>query len=527
MIESTLMNNSIAESYDSMPYESHSFADSAPENLCSIANLFGLDGVDTKKCRVLELGCAAGGNIIPLACRNPKSEYIGIDLSSVQIKAGQKKISDLKLSNVQIKHISITDIDASFGKFDYIITHGVYSWVPPEVQAHILRICSENLSTRGLALISYNTYPGWKVKEILRDAMILRGTGHQDPYKKLSHARGMVNFLQEMTAPKSVMRTLIDSEVDLIRNAAPHYLSHEFLEEYNLPCYFKDFVAKAAEYDLSYVAEAEAHTMFVSNLGQQVAAPLLNECGNSQIMLEQYMDFLKNRPFRQTILTHKKQIAKLNYKITQDTIKIFEFFGRFTSTEKIDLDYIPVQFTSTRGATISVNQPIEKAALLTIDEAAPASLNFRQILEGAQKRLGSKLPIHADVIVSMLEKLIIQGLIRFRLAGTKVAAQLSEKPIVDELIRHDAEHQPQIGTSNLWHESVRLELIQQHILPKLDGKHDQAKLLKHLIDLSDKKIIQFSRHGNTLTDATDVKEAAQEHLKHALELCRSQALLIG
>jgi methyltransferase-like protein/2-polyprenyl-3-methyl-5-hydroxy-6-metoxy-1,4-benzoquinol methylase len=527
MIESTLMNNSIAESYDSMPYESHSFIDSSPENLCAITHLFGLEGVDTTKCKVLELGCASGGNIIPLACRNPKSEYVGVDLSSVQIKLGQKKIADLKLANVEIKHMSITDIDVNFGKFDYIIVHGVYSWVPPNVQEHILKICSQNLTPKGLALISYNTYPGWKVKEILRDAMILRGASHQDPYKKLSHARGMVNFLQEMTAPKSVMRTLIDSEIDLIRNAAPHYLNHEFLEEYNLPCYFKDFIAKAEQHNLAYVAEAEPHTMFVSNLGQQVAAPLLNECGNSQIMLEQYMDFLKNRPFRQTILTHKKQAAKLNYKIGHDVIKEFEFFGRFASAEKIDLDYIPTQFTSTKGSVFTISQPIEKAALLTINEAAPASLNFRQILEGAQKRLGSKLPIHADVIVSMLEQFIIQGLIRFRFSGTKIATQLSEKPIADNLVRYDAEHQPQVGTSNVWHESVRLELIQQHILPKLDGKHDQEKLLKHLIDLSNKNIVQFSRHGIVLKDAAEVKEAAQEHLKHALELCRNQALLIG
>ncbi|MFM2343710.1 MAG: hypothetical protein RLZZ210_318, partial [Pseudomonadota bacterium] len=479
------------------------------------------------KAKVLELGCASGGNLIPHAYRNPKSEYVGIDLSGVQIKAGQEKIQTLGLKNIKLEQISISDIKESFGKFDYIIVHGVYSWIPENVQQDILRICSENLSPKGLAFISYNTYPGWKVKEVMRDAMMLRGSQHSDPHKKLAHARGMVNFIHEMAAPNSIMRQLVDSEIDLIRNSAPHYLAHEFLEEYNSPCYFKDFVAKAEQNDLTYVGEAEPHTMFVGNLGQQVAAPLLNECGNSQVMLEQYMDFLKNRPFRQTILTHKKRASKIKYKIVSEDIKEFEFCGRFNSAEKVELDYIPTSFTNTKGIRLSVSQPIEKAAILTLSENAPSSLNFRQILEGAQKRLGSKLPIHADTLAALLEQLIIQGLIRFTIKGTHPTTQISKKPIADDLVRYDATKQPQVGTANLWHESVRLELIQQHILPKLDGKHTTEQLVDHLVKLATSNVIQFSRNGSVITSAEDIKISAQEHLTNALEVCRQQGLLIG
>jgi len=527
MTENETKQNSIAESYDTMPYESHPFPDTSPNHLSSVAKLFGLQTVDTSKARVLELGCASGGNIIPHAYKNPKSEYVGIDLSNVQIQAGQKKIDDLNLENIKLHHLSINDINKDFGKFDYIIVHGVYSWVPKHVQKDILRICSENLSAKGLAFISYNTYPGWKIKEVVRDAMILRGSSHTDPYKKLAHARGMVNFLHEMTANNSIMRSLIDSEIELIRNAAPHYLSHEFLEEFNQPCYFKDFVLNAEQYDLTYLAEAEPHTMFVSNLGQKVAAPLLQECGNSQIMLEQYMDFLKNRPFRQTILTHKNRASKIKYRINTEGVKEFEYYGRFFAKDAIELDYIPLEFTTSRNVKLTVAQPIEKAALITIHEAYPRSINFRQVLEGAQKRIGSKLPLHSDTIAALLEQMIIQGLVKFTLTGINASTIIDDKPLVEESVRYDAVNQVKTGTCNLWHESIHFDLIKQHLIPKLDGKHTIKDLLAHLVKLAKDDILTFSRNGMPLTTDEDIKQAADEHLTNALEFFRLNALLLN
>jgi 2-polyprenyl-3-methyl-5-hydroxy-6-metoxy-1,4-benzoquinol methylase len=120
--------------------------------------------------------CAAGGNLIPFAARHPEASALGVDLSTVQVSQGVAAIAHAGLSNVQLRAFNIADIDASFGQFDYIVCHGVYSWVPGPVQDAILRICSENLAPNGVAYVSYNVYPGWKSREIVRDAMILRGS---------------------------------------------------------------------------------------------------------------------------------------------------------------------------------------------------------------------------------------------------------------------------------------------------------------------------------------------------------------
>ena len=84
-----------------------------------------------RRCRVLELGCASGGNLIPMAMDFPDSEFLGIDLSARQIEAGKVHLANLKPRNIELRAASIMDVDAGYGQFDYIICHGVFSWVPP------------------------------------------------------------------------------------------------------------------------------------------------------------------------------------------------------------------------------------------------------------------------------------------------------------------------------------------------------------------------------------------------------------
>src|SRR5690606_28840927 len=116
--------------YDAVPYDSHPFPQTAVEHLQALAYLFGLDAPPPQQARVLELGCAAGGNLIPFAARHPESRALGVDLSSVQIGQGVQALAHTGLTNIELRALNITRIDASFGRFDYIICHGVYSWVP-------------------------------------------------------------------------------------------------------------------------------------------------------------------------------------------------------------------------------------------------------------------------------------------------------------------------------------------------------------------------------------------------------------
>ena len=136
-----------------------------------LAALFGMDPPEISSARVLELGCASGGNLIPHAVSYPQAQFVGVDLSHRQVVQGQSEITALNLKNIEIRHASITELEPGKEKFDYVICHGVFSWVPDVVQDHILELCHANLTPNGVAYISYNTYPGWHMRGMVRDMM--------------------------------------------------------------------------------------------------------------------------------------------------------------------------------------------------------------------------------------------------------------------------------------------------------------------------------------------------------------------
>src|SRR5688572_8322402 len=131
-------------SYDIIPYQSDPFPQTHPGVLATIGILFGMQTVPVEKCRVLEIACAGGGNLIPMALELPGSEFVGIDLSARQIKQAKETAEQVGLKNIRFEKKDILELNEDFGKFDYIIAHGVYSWVPNAVADRILEVCKKN-----------------------------------------------------------------------------------------------------------------------------------------------------------------------------------------------------------------------------------------------------------------------------------------------------------------------------------------------------------------------------------------------
>src|SRR5947209_3027657 len=165
-------NARLRDSYDAVPYESHPFAQSHPDRLAAVGTVFGMTPSLTRA-RVLEVGCAAGGNLLPMAASLPHWEFVGIDLSSVQIERGTADLRALGLAIARLLAMDLLDFDDALGTFDYIVAHGVLSWVPRPVQDKLFAVCAQHLGPQGIAYISYNTLPGWSSRRTVRDAMRL------------------------------------------------------------------------------------------------------------------------------------------------------------------------------------------------------------------------------------------------------------------------------------------------------------------------------------------------------------------
>ena len=116
---------------------------------------------------MLELGCGNGSNLNPMAYSLPGSTFLGVDYALAPIDEARRMVAECGLTNVEFRHQDIRDVDASIGTFDYVICHGVYSWVPPEVADRLLAAIGAVLAPNGVAFVSYNTLPGCHMRRVV------------------------------------------------------------------------------------------------------------------------------------------------------------------------------------------------------------------------------------------------------------------------------------------------------------------------------------------------------------------------
>ena len=195
-------------SYEVVPYKGRPAGESHPDTLATIATLFGLKPSSVPQARVLEIGCASGENLVPMAAELPEGRFLGIDSSERQVAEGRATIEAAGLGNVELRRMDLRDAGPELGTFDYIVCHGVFSWVTPEVQRGILSLIAATLAPAGLAYVSYNTYPGWHMRGIVRDAMLFHIDGDVDPREGIRKGRRGPRFPR--AAPLGTGELLLD-----------------------------------------------------------------------------------------------------------------------------------------------------------------------------------------------------------------------------------------------------------------------------------------------------------------------------
>jgi SAM-dependent methyltransferase len=299
--------DAIRLAYDTLPYRSDAFSFTHPSRLGAIGQLYGLDCVLPRRSRVLEIGCASGGNLLPMALGCPEASFVGVDLSSKQIDTARRTALELDIRNVRFIAADVRALPTDLDVFDYIICHGVYSWVPREVKQSILRVSRSHLADGGAAMISFNAYPGWhqvdRLRTLLDAAVVEAGGSSLSPLEAVEAAKSWAKKLTYRSATDSgdalIDRTL-RSEAELFLSGDIEYLYHEFLNRVNEPERISEFLADAHVFDLQYVADAH----WLANGLFDRAEVLLPPTGPtvSRGEREVLVDSLLNTRFRHVIL---------------------------------------------------------------------------------------------------------------------------------------------------------------------------------------------------------------------------------
>lgn len=478
-----------ATSYDAVPYASHAFAQTHPDRLCTIARILGVAAVGIESARVLELGCASGGNLIPMAEELPGATFLGIDLSKRQIEEGQKVVADLGLANIRLEHRGIDTIAAADGQFDYIICHGVYSWVPPQVQDKILEVCAENLSPTGVAYVSYNTYPGWHLRGAVREMLKYHAARFADPTAQVQQARALLDFLAEAVVDgEGPFGAMIKQERQALAGKPDSYLLHEHLEEQNLPVYFHEFVDRARSKGLEYLSEAQFSAMGLTGFKQGVEQTL-TRVARDRIHLEQFMDFLRNRTFRQTLLCHARALVR---RIVHPEALLGRYIASPLKPKKADLLDEETKkgsvFVGPGTVRLVTNDPLMKGAMEALAQRWPAALRFEEMLESARQRARvADEPGQDLALARRLLEVYLGGVLEVSGRERRFATKAPQMPRATRLAQYQARHGRAVV--NLRHQTLTVSEPAAKLLALLDGTRDRAELRRRVgDDVSDEEI---------------------------------------
>jgi SAM-dependent methyltransferase len=437
----------MTDSYDEIAYPGFPFPETHPDRLYVIGHLLGMDPAPAPRCRVLELGCGDGGNLIPMALALPGSEFVGIDLAAQPIARGQALAGELGLRNIRLLQMDLREFGPDLGVFDYVIAYGLYSWVPEDARRKVMEIAGGHLRPQGIAYVSYNAYPGCHPRMMLREMMLAhtRTAGSSD--ERIRMARQFLASLEESPTLAGEYGALVKAEARRLVGRTDAALYHDELGEFYHPLYFREFIGEAAAQGLQYLTEAT-----------------LSDTATGIVEREQHLDFLKGRAFRQTLLCRSE----------------LEIDHRLRSAEIAGLYAACSATASAAGAETEFRTP--RSGLRTVHPAAIAVLNA--LIECWPRAVAvPELPGDPREVEGILMSAFTAGMVRLSAAPPALAATPGERPVASPLARIQARAGETVTT--LLHTSIEIrDPVARRLLVLLDGTRDRAALTEALLPLT-------------------------------------------
>jgi SAM-dependent methyltransferase len=434
--------------YDAVRYSNFPYGQTHPDRLATVAILYGLHPPDPFTARVLEIGCGAGGNLIAMAAATPGIRALGVDLAAAAIADGRRAIAEVGLTNVQLRHGDVREL-SGLGEFDYIVAHGLYSWIPADAREALLATIREFLSPHGIAYVSFNAEPGGYFRRMLRDAGLwhARAIPAGDARARAEKARELYQFLkQHRMTPADTFGALLEREIPPLADAPLYRLVHDDLAEDWSCSWFADFAAHAARYDLGYVGEADLYGLRTEMLPSEVEPELWQLAEGDRIAFENYSDLLTVRHFRQSVLCH-------------------------SSDAPAGVEPVPQLAERLHWAALANADPLE-VGLLADAYAELAALGSRTLaFDALRERLGADAH---ELAVALLD-----GFRRERLlphaAPLTWPAEPSERPVASALARWQAARGEPL--TSLAYTTIRMEEPAARLLVTLlDGTRDRAAI---------------------------------------------------
>ena len=462
-------------SYDALQYPGHPFPQSHPGRMAAQAALRGLTPPPVETARVLELGCGDGGNLIPMACGLPHATFVGIDVSDSALARGRAHAGGLGLGNVELRAGDLETLGPiDVGAFDYVVAHGVYSWVSPRARDSLLTIAGAALEGRdGVAYLSYNAKPGGHLRQVARELMQWATRDTTDPVRILSRARAAVKTVVDAQQPDDVYGAFLHEYLTRVLERSDAGVFHDDLELHNEAVYLEGLVEHAGRHGLTYLAEAELHESSFGKQAEQMDDALDALEPQSEVQQEQALDFLRLRMYRQTLFCRTEAPRNdLPDRGRLDTLQAYSPMRPVEDDANLD-DESRVTFEGKHGARLNTDHPAVKRAFGALGQVWPAPLAVAGLLTRGDDPDATRQALlggHAA------------GLVQLSTHAPPIAHEPSAEPRTTTLARAQIAAGYDHVTS-LKHERIPVaDDMGRKLIALLDGTRDRTTLLEAMKD---------------------------------------------
>jgi SAM-dependent methyltransferase len=416
-----------------------------------------------------------------MAVALPGASFVGVDAAPGAIARGQQLIDAVGLANVTLHAQPFEQFTPTAEGFDYVIAHGVYSWVAPASRDRLLEICRRALARAGVAYVSYNALPGGRLREALRDMLRCHTADESEPGERIAQARALLRFLLEGWPSEHAFATALRHEAEGLLDRGDPSLLHDDLADVNAAVYFHEFAAHASAHGLQYLAEADFFEMQIGVTAEPVADALLGV--QDPIRREQYLDFLKGRMFRQTLLcATEHELDRTPRPLALERLAVSTPARRAGEGEPDG----NVTFEGPTGSTLTTDHPLVVEALERVGGQWPAAVWVRELIGS-----GSSAAERAALCDALLRS-YAANLVQLHADPPRVTTTPGERPRASALARHQARTGHVV--TNLRHAAVRIEDdLGRRLVALLDGSRDRAGLMAELRTFLDES-------GGRLTD---------------------------
>ncbi|MEO8028921.1 MAG: methyltransferase regulatory domain-containing protein, partial [Bryobacteraceae bacterium] len=340
---------------------------------------------------------------------------------------------------------------------------------PPIIRERILSIVRANLHPNGAAFISYNAHPGAKLKSALRDMMLYHVGDTADPAIRLRDARTLLNLISNPRPTPDAIDVAMAAQAEDLGTRTDSSLFHDELGAVYQPLYFHEFIAQIQAAGLQYIDDADTFDSQPRNLSAESIAAVRKMCGGDWLKEQQYLDFLRNREFRQSVVCRSGMPLAVPWQ-----------------PERIAGCYATTMARATPDGAFL----LETNAQLRCD-ARPAAY-LRHVIAMWPEAL--RIVPEDAMLAAELYRI---GALEIR-AFPGVAGRAGEKPQASPLARYQLQHgQPQVTT--LWHEPLQFTNESPiELLSLLDGTNDRtaiAAAMQCSVEALDKELADLSYFG--------------------------------